>query len=211
MKDANNRSFWQRMARLYAPFMKSSDRLYQDICLLIRPHLTPGMNVLELACGSGQLSFRLAESVRLWEATDFSDHMIAEAKKKPRPDNLHFSVQDATALPYSPGTFDAVVIANALHVMPHPEQALTEIKRVLKPGGMLFSPTFVHGEGTGFRFRVRLMELVGFHTYFQWDTEEFAAFVASYGFTVTKQQTLGSNLTPLCCLVSVSNSNIQES
>lgn len=45
-----------------------------------------------------------------------------------------FSVQDATSLPYTSGTFDAVVISNALHIMPEPEKALKEIRRVLKSG-----------------------------------------------------------------------------
>ena len=68
------------MAKLYAPFMKSSDSLYADICKRIEPNINRQMNVLELACGSGQLSFRLAEKVQLWEATDFSENMIEEAK-----------------------------------------------------------------------------------------------------------------------------------
>ena len=54
-----------------------------------------------------------------------------------------------------------MVISNALHIMPYPEKALKEIERVLKPEGILFAPTFIHGEGAGFRFRVRMMELAG--------------------------------------------------
>ena len=46
--------------------------------------------------------------------------MIAQAKLKPRGAGLHFSVQDATSLPYADETFDAVLIANALHIMPRP-------------------------------------------------------------------------------------------
>ena len=145
MKAGDNKEFWQRTAKSYGSFMKHSWKLYDTICERIRPGLTREMNVLELACGSGQLSFRLAGRVRLWEATDFSENMIVEARKKPRSSRLHFSVQDATALLYAPDSFDAVVISNALHIMPHPELALAEIKRVLKPGGILYAPTFVHG------------------------------------------------------------------
>ena len=39
--------------------------------------------------------------------------------------------------------FDAAVISNALHIMPEPEKALAEIRRVLKPGGILIAPTFM--------------------------------------------------------------------
>ena len=157
MKAGDNKEFWQRTAKSYGSFMKHSWKLYDTICERIRPGLTREMNVLELACGSGQLSFRLAGRVRLWEATDFSENMIVEARKKPRSSRLHFSVQDATALLYAPDSFDAVVISNALHIMPHPELALAEIKRVLKPGGILYAPTFVHGRGAGFRLRAWLL------------------------------------------------------
>lgn len=158
------------------------------------------MNVLELACGTGQLSYPLSGRVRLWEATDFSDAMIVEAKKRNTSRRLHFSVQDATALPYAPESFDAVVISNALHIMPHPEKALSEIWRVLKPGGLLFAPTFVHGEGSGLRLRVKLMELAGFHTYHKWNAEEFAAFISGHGFEVIHQETLGGSVAPLSYL-----------
>ena len=107
--------FWQGMAAHYTKFTRRSAPLYTEICNHIRPHLTRDMNVLELACGTGQLSFPLSPCVRLWEATDASSNMIAEAKKRSGSSRLHFSVRDASCLPYASETFDAVVIANALH------------------------------------------------------------------------------------------------
>ena len=77
-----------------------------------------------------------AGSVKLLEATDFSEEMIRQAKAKTHSSRLHFSVQDATSLPYAEETFDAAVISNALHIMPEPEKALAEIRRVLKPSGI---------------------------------------------------------------------------
>lgn len=64
MRDMSNRSYWQRMARFYAPFMKGSDPLYDAICDRIRSYLSKEMEALELACGCGQLSYRLAAFVR---------------------------------------------------------------------------------------------------------------------------------------------------
>ncbi len=196
----DNKAFWQRCAKLYGPVMERSGmKLYRDICRRIQPCLSRDMNVLELACGTGQLSYPLSSRTRHWEATDFSPAMIAEAKKKNGSSRLHFSVQDATALPYAPESFDAVVIANALHIMPYPDKTLAEIRRVLKPEGLLFAPTFVHGEGTGFRIRVRLMELVGFRTYHKWGTAQFAEYLSAHGFAVFDQTVLGGSLAPLCC------------
>ena len=158
------------------------------------------MNVLELACGTGLISRRIAASVQSLEATDFSPEMIAEAKKKVNSSRLHFSVQDATALPYAAESFDAVVIVNALHILPEPETVLAEIHRVLKPGGLLLAPTFVHGEGIGFRVRTGLMKMIGFKVYHKWSANEFAVFISEHGFAVTEQTDLGSNIAPLCYL-----------
>lgn len=200
MRKTDNKAFWQRIAKLYAPFMKGSDRLYAAICDRIRAGLKRDMNILELACGSGQLSLRLSTHVQLWEATDFSENMIREAKKKSCSGRLHFSVQDATNLPYADSSFDAVVIANTLHIMPNPERALSEIRRVLKPGGLLYAPTFVHGKGAGFRLRTRLLSLAGFRVYSPWTAGEFADYISGRGFEVTKTELLGKSLAPLCYL-----------
>ena len=196
----DNKEFWQRVARFYAPFMKSSNQLYADICKRIEPSINRQMNVLELACGSGQLSFRLAPCAKLWEATDFSENMIVEAKRQKGSSRLHFSVQDATVLPYAPETFDAVVIANALHIMPQPEKTLSEIRRVLKPGGLLFAPTFIHGKEPGFRLRSRILELIGFRVYSKWSEEDFSAYIANNGFEVITAEVLGKSIAPLCYL-----------
>lgn len=196
----DNQRFWEKVSGLYGPFMKHSGRLYDDVCEQIRPHLNREMAVLELACGTGQLSIPLSCRVRLWEATDFSDHMIKEAKKNGGSSRLHFSVQDATCLPYGSETFDAVVIANALHIMPAPQLALEEIHRVLKTDGYLFAPTFIQGSSVGFKVRMALMGLVGFRTYHKWSASALAEYVSGFGFQIMEQTQLGGSLTPLCCL-----------
>lgn len=200
----DNKSFWQRFAKLYRPFMeKGNGKLYDDICARIAPQLHKGMNVLELACGSGQISFRLADKVKLWEATDFSPNMIAEAKKQFVPANLYFDLQDATKLPYADECFDAVVIANALHIMPEPDKAMAEIYRVLKPDGLLFAPTFVHGNGAGFTLRTKMLETMGFRVFSKWTAEEFALYVRSYHFNILAAKPMGSSIAPLCYLEAI--------
>ena len=191
-------AFWQKMARHYTSLMAHSAPLYSEICNRIRPHLSRDMNVLELACGTGQLSVPLSPYVRLWEATDYSPNMIAEAKKRVTSSRLHFSVQDAAALPYAPETFDAVVIANALHILQEPDKVMAEIRRVLKPGGWLFAPTFVHGGGRLAGFRTWCMERTGFHVYHPWNAGEFLSYLSRQDFWVVEHALLGKRTLPLC-------------
>lgn len=66
------------------------------------------------------------------EATDASAAMIAQAKRGDFSSKLYFSVQDMFHLPYADQSFDVVIVSNALHIVPHPEKALIEFRRVLK-------------------------------------------------------------------------------
>ena len=190
-KQTDNKQFWQRWASCYGPLMQSSEPLYAAIAQQMQPHLTPEMNVLELACGSGQLSFRLSRLVRDWEATDFSPKMIAQAKLKPRGAGLHFSVQDMFRLPYADKSFDVVIVSNALHIVPQPEKALAEIRRVLKDDGVLIAPTFTHA-GNSFPGKVKafFMKLAGFPLHSRWTSEEYLRFLRQNGWTVRKSAVL---------------------
>lgn len=200
MQQDNNIVYWQKMAGFYASFMKKNKKMYEEICREIEPELNRKMNVLELACGSGQLSFPLAPKVGHWEATDFSDQMIAEAKKKAKSSKLYFSVQDATNLPYADNSFDAVMIGNALHIMLEPEKALYEIHRVLKTQGYLFAPTFVQQSEKKRGLRMRFLELTGFKTYHKWDAEGLMSFISENRFVIQKHLLI-DGFQPLCCVV----------
>ena len=197
----DNKRFWQCFARLYGPFMeKRNGQIYDRIAAEAKLLLSKEMTVLELACGSGQLSFRLAGNAKHWEATDFSENMIAQTKKNPRPRNLYFSVKDATKLPYADESFDAVMIANALHIMPEPDKAMDEIHRVLKQGGLLLAPTFVHGSGAGFMLRAKVLQAAGFRVFSKWTADEYTAYVCGKGFAHKNSRLLGSNIAPLLFL-----------
>ncbi len=204
-KNNDNKKFWQRYAPIYSKFMKCADDEYNEISDKIKPYLDKDMNVLELACGTGMFTYILADKVNSWKATDFSENMVKEAKAVAKKHKvihgLSFSVEDATNLPYEDERFDAVMIANALHIMPNPEKALAEIKRVLKKDGMMFAPTFVHGEGVGFAFRTRLIELFGFKAFIKPTNEAFKEFIEKNGFNVLEYDRVGSKLAPICCMI----------
>ena len=194
MKEKDNKGFWNRWAKRYDFAMSGDGRTYAQIVSRMKNVLNKDMAVLELACGTGLLSVRIAGSVKLLEATDFSEEMIRQAKAKAHSSRLHFSVQDATSLPYTPGTFDAVVISNALHIMPEPEKAMAEIRRVLTPGGLLIAPTFTAASSLCGRMRIRIMELSGFKVFHKWTPQGYLDFLKENGFEITCGKTFGGGL-----------------
>ena len=200
MKDRTNKKFWDRVAFLYTIFMKNNNVVFEKISRIISEYLKEEMSVLELACGTGQLTFLLADKVSSWEATDFSKKMVEIAKKQSTGKNISFSVQDATNLPYSNNSFDVVLVANALHIMPNPEVALAEIYRVLKPDGFLFAPTFIHEDKTP-KLKLFILEKIGFHTYHKWNEIGFSNFIKENKFNILEQSVIKNGLLSECMIV----------
>ncbi|HRG54587.1 MAG TPA: bifunctional demethylmenaquinone methyltransferase/2-methoxy-6-polyprenyl-1,4-benzoquinol methylase UbiE [Lacunisphaera sp.] len=101
--------------------------------------------VLDLATGSGDVAFALADGLPRGTAItgmDFCQPMLDEAVKKgtanPRWRQIEFRQGDALALPLPDRTYDAVTISFGLRNMADRHQALGEMRRVLRPGGRLF-------------------------------------------------------------------------
>jgi ubiquinone/menaquinone biosynthesis C-methylase UbiE len=202
MKTDDPQAFWQQWSVRHGLAMdRMSSSVYQRLCQQIRPSLRGNMNVLELACGTGQLSQCLSSQVRLWEATDFSPTVIQAAKRTNHSVRLHFSVQDAAHLPYGPESFDAVVIPNALQAMPQPEEILSEAYRVLKPGGTLFAPTSV--QNRTHRLALWWPKQRELPVYHHWNSQNFCRFLEQNHFHITNSTLLPGSQFPLCCAVGI--------
>ena len=185
-----HKDFWDRNAKNYDRFMRRDAATYAQLYELLRPTVRH-KTVLELATGTGLIAKHIANAADLIEATDASPEMIAEAKRDNRSAKLFFSVQDMFCLPYADKSFDVVIVSNALHIVPQPEKALQEIKRVLKDDGMLIAPTFTHAENSIFgRVKAFLMRLAGFPLHSRWGSEEYLAFLGENGWTVRKSTVL---------------------
>ena len=200
MERENGKGFWNAVAAFYRPFMKKNSRGYDLIARELDAYLEKEMRVLELACGTGQISFRVASRVERYIATDFSENMVKRAEKRCRIPSLSFQVADATDLDFEDGSFDMVIIANALHIMPHPEKAVKEIGRVLKKGGILCAPTFVGGFFPKYSIREKLLSTIGFRTYSEWDEKAFVSFIESFGYTILSHRTVDAVPAPECIL-----------
>lgn len=160
------------------------------------PKAIEGKDVLEVATGPGLLAKHVAYAAKSMIATDFSDGMIKEAKKGDCPENLTFEIADAQNLQYRDNSFDAVIIANALHIVPDPVKALGEIDRVLKPDGILIAPNFVnHKKGAVSRVWSKIITLAGIKFEHQWSTAEYRAFLEANGWTVTMLKEIPARIT----------------
>jgi len=192
-KKHDNKGFWNRYAKLYDfEINHTSKAAYKEMYRLMAKRLSPRMDILEVATGTGLISANIAHNVRRIEATDFSPKMIETAKKKNVPANVRFSVEDATALSFENEKFDAVIISNALHIMPDPIKVLAEIQRVLKQNGLLIAPSFSHGHlrDSTWNLNAKILKLIGFETYSKWTPEEYLTFIGQNGFHVENWQLL---------------------
>ena len=184
------KTFWDKNAGRYDRFMRKDRAAYEEMYTLIQP-VVKAKTVLELATGTGLIAKHIVNAAAHIEAADVSAEMIAEAKRDNRSAKLHFSVQDMFRLPYADKSFDVVIVSNALHIVPQPEKALQEIRRVLKDGGLLIAPTFTHAENS-FSGKVRafFMKLAGLPLHSRWTSEEYLRFLRQNGWTVRKSAVL---------------------
>ena len=185
-----HKNFWDKNAGRYDRFMRKDRAAYDEMYELIRP-VVRHKTVLELATGTGLIAKHIVNAAAHIEATDASAEMITEAKRDTRSSNLHFSVQDMFRLPYANQSFNVVIVSNALHIVPQPEKALQEIKRVLKDNGVLIAPTFTHA-GNSFSGMVRafFMRMAGFPLHSKWTSEEYLRFLRQNGWEVRKSAVL---------------------
>jgi SAM-dependent methyltransferase len=122
---------WQAASSSYEGFAGAT-RLF--VAPLIEAvGVKPGMRLLDIACGTGLAAGAAAAAGARVTAIDFSPAMIVMAR------GLHpavnFQAADAEALPFGDASFDAVVSNFGVHHFEHPQRAMAEAARVLRPGG----------------------------------------------------------------------------
>lgn len=95
-----------------------------------------GETILDAGCGTGSLTFALpqrAKNLRI-EGIDFSPAYIAHATQHNRSPNISLRVGDVCALPFADASFDRVLSLLVLHFVPDGRQAVSELRRVARPG-----------------------------------------------------------------------------
>ncbi|MFN8389959.1 MAG: methyltransferase domain-containing protein [Bdellovibrionota bacterium] len=105
-------------------------------------HLRPGMRVLDVGCGPGSMTLGFAEAVDPGDVVgvDVQPSQVAQAQALSATrgtKNIRFEAADAYELPFSDASFDAVFAYAVLWHLREPLRALAEIRRVLRPGGIV--------------------------------------------------------------------------
>jgi ubiquinone/menaquinone biosynthesis C-methylase UbiE len=106
------------------------------------PYLRPGMRLLDLGCGPGSITLGLAEKVAPGEVVgvDLQPSQVAQAQELSAArgvKNVRFEIADVYRLPFPDASFDAVFAHAVLMHLREPVRALTEMRRVLRPGGIV--------------------------------------------------------------------------
>lgn len=117
-----------------------------------RLNIQPGMKVLDVACGSGNLAVIAAKKGADVTGIDIADNLIEAAKRRAQAEglNIKFEQGDAEAMPYADDSFDLVMTMFGAMFAPRPDVTVGELIRVCKPGGRIamanWTPTGFAGQ-----------------------------------------------------------------
>lgn len=117
----------------------AGQRRYDNKFLMLKKNCNPkrGYKILEIGCGDGEFTNRIAKLNCEIIATDITPKVIAKGKKVLKKKNVKFFVDNAESMRFKDNSFDIVCGISILHHI-NPQKALKEAYRVLKPGGQIF-------------------------------------------------------------------------
>jgi ubiquinone/menaquinone biosynthesis C-methylase UbiE len=117
--------------------------------------LKPGMTVLDVACGTGNLAIPAAKTGANVTGVDIAPNLVEQARENAKAAGLNakFDEGDAEALPYDDSSFDAVITMFGAMFAPRPELVAAELKRVSRPGGFIAMANWTPGGFIGQMFK----------------------------------------------------------
>ena len=174
---------WDRVAPLYDLAVSALNRrVYDGTGAVVARLIRPGDTVLECACGTGAIAAAIAPACARVVATDFSEGMLKQARKKlARFPHVVVEQADITDLHYADDSFDVVVAGNVIHLLPEPGEALKELKRVVRPGGTIIVPTYVIPKKRAYTIFLRVISRFGVHFQEHFDPASYRAFFERMG------------------------------
>lgn len=188
-----DRAYWERHAKNYDRSMALLGRPIPRMLVLVGEAVRGAERVLEVAAGTGLVTTTLAREAKEVVATDYAAEMVTMLEAKIRDEgltNVRCEQADLYALSYQPRSFDVVVAANVLHLVPDLQGALVALRRMLKPGGRLVAPTFCHDENRLSRLVSRVLALSRFPGHRRFTTQTLRESLGAAGLRVGRGETL---------------------
>ena len=108
--------------------------------------VSDGDRVLDVGCGTGSLTFALPEAANVGEvaAIDYSAVFVEEAQRRNTDPRITIRQADATALPFEDSRFDRALSLLVLHFVPETGNAIAEMRRVVRPDGVVAAAVWDH-------------------------------------------------------------------
>jgi 2-polyprenyl-3-methyl-5-hydroxy-6-metoxy-1,4-benzoquinol methylase len=136
--------FWDRFAERYAKTPVGNQVLYQKKLEATQRYFKSDMHVLEFGCGTGSTALVHAPFVKKYDAIDVSPKMIDICNQKltdqPKA-NLNFSCLPFELISSAKESYDAILAMSILHLINDPEEVISNVFELLKPGGVFVSST----------------------------------------------------------------------
>lgn len=123
---------------------------------IARLALRPGVRLLDVACGSGNLAIPAARAGAVVTGVDIATNLLEQARARAASEGLaiQFDEGDAESLPYGDAAFDEVVSMFGAMFAPRPELVAAELVRVCRPGGRIALANWTPGGFIGQMFRI---------------------------------------------------------
>ncbi len=145
---AESDKFWDKTAQRYAKSPVSDEVTYQKKLAETQSFLTPDMRLLEFGCGTGTTAVHHAPHVEHIDAVDISENMLEIGRGKASEagvENITFTRGTLDEFNADTASLDAVLGLNVIHLIRDRQAVISEVARILKPGGIFVSSTVCLG------------------------------------------------------------------
>jgi len=112
---------------------------HEAVRFISRQNIKPGMRMLDVACGTGNLAIPAAKAGAMVTGVDIASNLVEQARERAEGEGvrIQFDEGDAEELPYSDESFDVVVSMFGAMFAPRPDRVAAELVRVCRPGGQI--------------------------------------------------------------------------
>ncbi|SEW18585.1 Ubiquinone/menaquinone biosynthesis C-methylase UbiE [Ruminococcaceae bacterium KH2T8] len=192
--------FWDKIAVFYDLFERAyNNKVINGTASICASFMDREDEVLECACGTGLITAGTAPLTSRYVATDFSEKMLNKCRRKMKGhSNTMIEFADITALSYADDSFDKVIAGNVIHLLDDPKKALDELRRVVKPGGMILIPTYLTKTDGAHRGLVGVFNRMGANFKKMFDMDSYRAFFEDMGYKDIEYRTAEGKMP--CCI-----------